>query len=73
MENQISIHPGVVGGRRQHPLEKSTKPHQGKGKLAKKMKRLHTRRLAHAETLKRMPSNSNPAAFKTPGSMNAKK
>ena len=72
MEN-ISIHPGIENGRRVHPLERSTKPFQNKGKLAKKMKTLARRRLAHAATLKGLPSNVNPASFKAPGSMNRHK
>ena len=51
MDN-ISIHPGVQGGRRHFPLGKSTQPFKNKGKLAKKMKILARRRLAHAATLR---------------------
>lgn len=49
----------------------TTKPYkrQGKGKLGKKMAKLNARRNAHAATLKSLPSNVNPMAFKTPGSM----
>jgi hypothetical protein len=71
--DNVSIHPGVEGGRRRHPLETATKPFKNKGKLAKKMKVLGRRRLAHAATLKGLPSNVNPAAFKAPGSYNAHK
>jgi len=66
----ISIHPGVVGGRRQYPLDRSTKPYKNKGKLAKKMKILARRRLAHSATLKGLPSNVPPEAYKVPGSYN---
>ena len=72
MDN-VSIHPGIEGGRRRFPLDKSTKPSKNKGKLAKKMKTLARRRLAHAATLKGLPSNVPPEAFRTPGSMNAHK
>jgi hypothetical protein len=66
----LSIHPGVVNGRRQYALESTAKPHKGGGKLGKKMKALAARRLAHSATLSRNP----PAgAFKTPGSMNQHK
>ncbi len=68
-----SIHPGVVHGRRMHPISSSTKPHKGKGKLAKKMKNLHARRLEHSATLQSLPSSRNPAAYKTPGSMSSHK
>ena len=68
-----SIHPGVQNGRRVHKLERSTKPYQGKGKLAKKMKRLNARRLEHSATLKSLLSHRNPGGYRTPGSMNAKK
>jgi hypothetical protein len=44
-----------------------------KGKLAKKQARLGARRVAHAETLRKLPSNVNPASYKSPGSMNARK
>ena len=72
MDN-ISIHPGVQGGRRHFPLGRSTQPFKNKGKLAKKMKILARRRLAHAATLKGLPSNVPPTSFKVPGSMNQHK
>jgi hypothetical protein len=66
---QYSIHPRVSfpNGEKYNTCEPYKKA--GKGKLGKKMKRLSDRRLAHATTLKSLPSNQNPAAFKTPGSM----
>lgn len=72
MDN-VSIHPGVEGGRRRHPLETATKPFKNKGKLAKKMKVLGRRRLAHAATLKGLTTTVPPTAFKAPGSMNSHK
>lgn len=68
----ISIHPGVVGGRRQFALEHTSKPHKGKGKLGKKMKWLASRRLEHSSTLRKTPTPP-PGAFKSPGSMNQHK
>jgi hypothetical protein len=41
--------------------------------LRKRQKKLMQRRNAHSLILKNLPSNVNPAAFKTPGSMNRKK
>lgn len=41
-----------------------------KGPLAKRQARLATRRLSHSQTLKSLPANVNPLAFKAPGSMN---
>lgn len=71
-ELQLSIHPRHWPGG--DGIKRNTaKPHKGKGKLAKKMKRLHERRLAHSATLKSLPSGQNPAAYKTPGSMNEHK
>lgn len=70
--DQISIHPGVIGGRREHPLSDTSKPRRaGKkgGKLAKKLANLNRRQTALASTLKD-PRVKNPAAFKMPGSMN---
>lgn len=43
-----------------------------KGPLAKRQHRLATRRLAHSQTLKTLPTSVNPLAFKTPGSMKQK-
>ena len=72
MDN-ISIHPGVQEGRRRFPLESNTRPFKNNGKLAKKMKILARRRLAHAGTLKGLPTNVPPEAYKVPGSMNQHK
>ena len=63
----------IIGGRRPRPITNTSKPHKGAGKLAKKMKRLHNRRLAHSATLKSLPSSINPMSYKTPGSMNQHK
>jgi hypothetical protein len=71
-KNQISIHPrtSVYGwaGAKKNTCE----PHKGKGKLAKKQKRLTERRTAHSATLKSLPSNANPTCFRAPGSMKQK-
>lgn len=40
-----------------------------KGSLAKREKRLNERRLSHSQTLRSLPANQNPLAFKAPGSM----
>ena len=37
--------------------------------LRKTQKKLNARRNAHAATLKSLPSGTNPAAYKQPGSM----
>jgi len=44
-DKAISIHL-IEGGRRPKPVSNTSKPHKGKGKLAKQMKALHWRRLA---------------------------
>ena len=68
--NAEGMHPGVVNGRRVAPKENTSKPYKsGKGKLAQHQKRLGNRRNAHSDTLKRLPTNVNPLAFKAPGSM----
>lgn len=69
----MGIHPGVSDGRRIHALVNTAKPHKGGGKLGAKMDRLNRRRLAHAATIKSLPSSVNPGAFKAPGSMNQHK
>jgi len=66
-KEQISIHPD-----KRRPVQNTSKPHKGGGKLAKRMKRLSDRRLAHSATLKSLPGKTNPAAFKMPGSMNGR-
>ena len=68
--NPLGMHPGVMNNIRVSPKVNTSKPHQGGGKLAKKQKRLSDRRNAHSMTLKMLPTNANPLAFKTPGSMN---
>ncbi len=73
LQNPKGMHPGIMNGFRVHPLKNTCKPHKGKGKLAKKQAWLSARRLAHSVTLKTLPPNVNPAAFKTPGSMNEHK
>jgi hypothetical protein len=60
----------VIGGRRPRPVKNTSKPHKGMGYLAKQQHRLHLRRLAHAAILKSLPSSANPAAYRSPGSMN---
>jgi len=65
MESQ-SIHPRVVNGRTVH---KKVNTCIGTGINRKAQKNLARRRLDHAMTLKSLPSNANPAAYKTPGSM----
>ncbi len=67
--NKSGMHPGVVNGRRVFPLKNTSKPHKGKGKLAKKMKRLNNRRLDHSDTLRKVAANQQHA-YRTPGSMN---
>ena len=68
----ISIHPGVIGGRRQHPLMSNTKPVKKKnGKLAKKLKWLNARQIDREQTIKQ--PRVNAVAFKPPGSMNQHK
>jgi len=71
-DKAISIHL-IEGGRRPKPVSNTSKPHKGKGKLAKQMKALHWRRLAHSATLKSLSSGDNPMGWKTPGSMNQHK
>ncbi len=66
MEQQ-SIHPGVVGGKRRFPLGGTTKPHKGKGKLARKQKELNRRQTAWNSTTK--SAGVDAAAFKMPGSL----
>lgn len=70
MEQQ-SIHPGVIGGKRRFPLECTSKPHKGGGKLARKMANLNRRQMARDATIK--ASRVEPGAFKMPGSMNQHK
>ena len=68
--NPEGMHPGVVNGRRVSPLINTSKPYKsGRGKLAQHQKRLGDRRNGHSMTLKTLPSNVNPLAFKAPGSM----
>jgi len=65
----ISIHPGVVNGRRVHDLETSTKPYKNKGGvLGWRLKNLNRRQSAWHMTVK--TPGINPSAFKIPGSMN---
>ena len=67
----ISIHPGVVGGRRVHDLETSTKPYKsGGGKLFKKQRRLNIRQMAWNSTIK--SAGVDAAAFIKPNSMKTK-
>ena len=69
--NAQGMHPGIVNGRRVHPLVNTCEPYtSGKGKLGKHMKKLNDRRTAHSYTLKILPGNVNPTSYKTPGSMN---
>lgn len=65
MNQAISIHPrkSFYGN---GPKLNTAKPHKGKGKLAWKQKHLLTRRNAHSLTIK---GSTNPAAYRTPGSM----
>ncbi len=42
-------------------------------KLRKARERLNRRRLAHAATLKSLPSNTDPRSYKAPGSLKKKK
>ena len=70
--NPQGMHPGVIDGWRQHPLENTCKPtkRSGKGKLGAKQARLNRRQNAHADTIKTV---KQPLAFKMPGSMNPHK
>lgn len=65
-DKDVSIHPY---GR---PARNTSKPHQGKGKLAARRKRLSDRRTAHAALLKTLPAKV-ANAFRVPGSMNQHK
>lgn len=64
-----SIHPRVVGGRQRYDKINTAKPYKGGGKLARAQRVLNIRRNSHSLTLKSLPSQSNPMAFKAPGSM----
>lgn len=66
-----SIHPRVVGGTTKHEKVNTCKPYKsGGGALYKHQAELGRRRNAHSATLKSLPSQMNPGAFRTPGSMN---
>lgn len=69
---QMSIHPRSAIFGRNGEKKNTSKPHKGGGKLAKRQKRLTERRTAHSATLRSLPSNVNPAAFRAPGSMKQK-
>jgi hypothetical protein len=64
-----SIHPRVEGRRTVHDKVDTSRPHKGGGKLAKKQAKLNKRQIEHAAILRRLPSNTNPNAFRMPGSM----
>lgn len=68
-KNDISIHPGVVDGRRIHKLVTSTKPPHGGRYLRRHTDNLDRRQRAHKATLASLPSNVPPEAFRKPGSM----
>lgn len=70
--DSLSIHPRVVNGRTEHRKVNTAKPHKGGGKLARKMHKLHTRRLDHAAIVKRLPP-AQALGYRTPGSMNEHK
>lgn len=65
-----SIHPRVVGGRTQHSVSHTSRPHKGKGILAKTLKERDRRRTDMAGTISR--NSKNPLAYKMPGSMKSK-
>jgi hypothetical protein len=70
----ISIHPGVVNGRRVHPLTRSNKPSKKNGRvMARVLKRFDQRHSAWELTIKSLPAAVNPQSFKKPGSRNPKK
>lgn len=71
--NDVSIHPRVIGNRTFHDKANTAKPHKGGGKLEKRQRDLGRRRVAHAATLKSLPSNVNQNCFRAPGSMNQHK
>ena len=68
MESQ-SIHPRVSGGVTCHEKVNTAMPpkDQNKGKLGKKLEERKRRRVDHAGTISRNPSEA--AAYKCPGSM----
>jgi hypothetical protein len=74
MNTQYSIHPRNWRENRGAEKKNTCAPRnkQRKGKLAKRQARLSARRISHSMTLKTLPHTSNPAAFKTPGSMKQK-
>lgn len=73
-EKDISIHPGVINGRRMHPLKNTCKPNRRTGRVFKKVQDRYDQRLSsHASTLNSLPSNVNKLSFKKPGSRNPSK
>ena len=52
-----------------HKKDTCDRPKPPCKKLDRKRKRLSSRRNAHSQTLASLPSSSNPAAFRQPGSM----
>lgn len=68
-KTDISIHPGVIDGRRMHPLKRTSKPVKVGRYYRRHIDELDRRQRAHEATLKSLPSNVNPLAFRKPGSM----
>jgi len=68
--SDLSIHPRNWPNIGTGEVKNTAKPHNGGGKLAKRQAWLNARRNDHSLTIKNI---KNPAAFKTPGSMNEHK
>jgi hypothetical protein len=66
-----SIHPRNWGLFKESKKLNTSKPQKdgGNGHLRRVQKKLAQRRLAHAATIKSLPSSSNPMAYRAPGSM----
>jgi hypothetical protein len=68
----LSIHPRVTfpdGVKKNTAMPPKD---SNKGKLGFAKRRLNERRLDHSATIKSLPSNVNPASYRTPGSMKGK-
>jgi len=73
-DRNISIHPGVIGGMRVHPLVNTCKPNKRTGRVFRKVTdRFDERIHDHEATLKSLPSSVNPLSYRKPGSRNPAK